>query len=400
MRLILISDDYEVYRTCCNILQLAQLGDVEIIVNPPQPFPAGDICIWDYQDSTPPDVFTAFNGTRVLIVSRKELSAFPSGLAEGINVVLRPATEATLSAFITSIDRHPARSRLAALSSDRDALLQLLFQANLKLQEYDHARTNFLARAAHDCRAPLTALAGYCSLLLKNQVGALTEEQHDILARMQSSINRLSRLSSEMFQLNIDSRMAAEPQIDVHPIEPSVQEALRQIAPLAAEKHISIDIDIHPHVASISFDAFRIEQVLINLLENSCKFTPQSGNITIRGYEYFWDRRRSMGPFAPVDDRRQSQIRRPNSYRLDISDTGPGVPPEHKNSIFEEYTSYRGSEDRSCGGLGLAICRMIITHHKGIIWADDSDYGAVFSFVLPFKRATQASMTRVARSSA
>ncbi len=107
-----------------------------------------------------------------------------------------------------------------------------------------------------------------------------------------------------------------------------------------------------------------------------------------------------MGPFVPIEERRKKQIQRPNSYRVDVSDTGPGIPEEHKNNIFEEYTSYSGSQDRSCGGLGLAICRMIVAHHKGVIWADNSQGGAVFSFVIPFQRATPAVIARAARSSA
>ena len=81
-------------------------------------------------------------------------------------------------------------------------MLQYLLQANLKLQEYDQDRTNFLAHSVHDFRAPLTAIQGYCSLLLDGQMGALTPEQTKILERMQRSVKRLARLTAGMLQMS------------------------------------------------------------------------------------------------------------------------------------------------------------------------------------------------------
>jgi signal transduction histidine kinase len=90
--------------------------------------------------------------------------------------------------------------------------------------------------------------------------------------------------------------------------------------------------------------------------------------IEIKGYPYYWDDR-SVNP-GLAGEQTLTDWEHPNGYRLDIRDTGPGIPPMHLGKIFEEYTSYGGGVDRSGGGLGLAICN-----------------GAVFSFVLPFHRA-------------
>jgi K+-sensing histidine kinase KdpD len=73
----------------------------------------------------------------------------------------------------------------------------------------------------------------------------------------------------------------------------------------------------------------------------------------------------------------------PNSYRLDFRESAKQIPSHQLESIFEEYTSYGGSQDRSGGGLGLAICKMIVSNHFGRIWAENSDFGPVFSVVLP-----------------
>lgn len=134
-----------------------------------------------------------------------------------------------------------------------------------------------------------------------------------------------------------------------------------------------------------------IEQVLINLLDNACKFTHRDGSIEVCGYPYFWERRFLLGGSAPGERRADSAspegVRLPNCYRINIRDTGPGIPPDRLSHIFEEYTSYAGPQDRSGGGLGLAICRLIMSRHEGHIWADSHKGGAIFSFVLPYRRA-------------
>jgi K+-sensing histidine kinase KdpD len=79
---------------------------------------------------------------------------------------------------------------------------------------------------------------------------------------------------------------------------------------------------------------------------------------------------------------------------VDISDSGPGVPSQLEEKIFEQYASYSGARDRSGGGLGLAICKAIVASHLGIIWATPSQDGGRFSFVLPLDPAEKASNGR------
>ena len=103
---------------------------------------------------------------------------------------------------------------------------------------------------------------------------------------------------------------------------------------------------------------------------------------------------RTSGSAAPPDRpfrRRRNggvtTVQEPNTYRIDIRDSGNAIPAEHIDHIFEEYTSYAGGRDRSGGGLGLAICRMIIAQHDGRVWAENTELGPMFSIVLPVYRA-------------
>ena len=176
-------------------------------------------------------------------------------------------------------------------------------------------------------------------------------------------------------------------------IRECIKQAVHELLPLALEKEVKVEaVRIQPPGAPLYFEASQIEQVLINLLDNACKFTPSGGSIEVTAGPYFWERRFLKGGTGPAN-RRGISDPSPNSYRIDIKDTGPGVPPDHAARIFEEYTSYAGARDRSGGGLGLAICRLILSRHNGQIWVDSHENGAVFSFVLPYKRGSQGNVS-------
>jgi len=208
---------------------------------------------------------------------------------------------------------------------------------------------------------------------------------------------KLSRMASAMFQLSIAPRAEVALDLQHSELRDCIHQALNEILPAGEEKRISIEVDVAPPMAPLLFEPRKMEQVLINLLDNACKFTPRFGTIQIKGYGYFWDRRMSGNTgVGSVVDRRGRDDKSPNCYRLDICDSGPGIPAAHLRKIFEEYTSYAGGVDRSGGGLGLAISRMIVHQHNGKIWAESGPEGAVFSFVLPSHRQDGVAMEQIA----
>ena len=282
-------------------------------------------------------------------------------------IVLKPANRATLEAFLTD-------AGVETLRSDRDALLQHVLRTNLKLQEYDQDRTNFLARVLHDLRAPLTAMQGYCGLILDGELGAVNPNQTDVLQRMRSSTQRMTRLVSSMFELSVAGRVERELRLEEGDIEGCINQALHDVSPLLREKEIFVDVQLDPPEQGMLIETPQIEQLLINLLENACKFTPRRGTIEIRGYSIYWDPEQ-----ADLEDSAMPT----NAYRIEIHDSGPGIDGSVLHSIFEEYTSYSGANDRSAG-LGLAICKLIVNSHGGKIWASSSK-GASFFVILPFE---------------
>jgi two-component system clock-associated histidine kinase SasA len=200
---------------------------------------------------------------------------------------------------------------------------------------------------------------------------------------MWQSTKRLSQMTSAMFELSIGRRVKRLPNLAKGEIRDCVEQAIHEATPISESKKLSLSVNLEYALGSLYFQASQIEQVLVNLLDNACKFTPQRGSIEIRGYPFFWERRGSRSSSAFEAERRKADSAEPNSYRIDIRGSGPLIPAELMGKIFEEYTSYGGGQDRSGGGLGLAICRMILSAHEGKVWAENTDEGPRFSFVLP-----------------
>jgi signal transduction histidine kinase len=196
-------------------------------------------------------------------------------------------------------------------------------------------------------------------------------------------------MASAMFQLSVGRHVKRRPELRPGDIRECLEQALHEITPFADEKGLAIRAELAPYDLPLYFEAGQIEQVLINLLDNACKFTPKSGSIDIRGYPVFWERRMTR-PSLPPAERRWRSTTEANTYRIDIQDSGSAIPEEHLERIFEEYTSYAGGRDRSGGGLGLAITRMIVNQHDGAVWAENTESGPMFSFVLPVYRREPA----------
>jgi len=397
MKIILISSDADLLELCGEIVATFAGHDAQLSVTTPENCTLdGDFYIWDSPASFDfPAGLPRESAKHLFLLHRNEVARFqqnPDSVEAAI--LLKPATRPALAAFLgmAASSFHHRLSSTSALRADRDEILQCLIQSNLKLQEYDQDRTNFLARALHDFRAPLTATCGYCGLLLSQSLGPITEDQKEVLQRMEHSIKRLSRMASGMFELSVGRQLKRRPDLREADIRECVEQAVHEINPFATSKRISISTDLDSIPGVLYIEPGEIEQAIINILDNACKYTPRQGDIEIRGYPFFWERR-GLQHSPPAEERRQMDTRTANSYRIDIRDSGPQIPREHLSQIFEEYTSYTGGQDRSGAGLGLAICRMIVTKHEGRVWCENTDDGPRFSFVIPSRRS-ELTMTK------
>jgi signal transduction histidine kinase len=390
MRILVVSDCLEPPAS------LGQRNDVNWISTAPDgPIGPADLYIWDYTPGLDLQhcVSTRGNAQHLVVTEPKYLDGFGS-IQNSVCILLKPVSPFTLKTCVElalrSWEARRQASELEALRLDRDVLLQYVLEVNLRLQEYDHERSNFLARALHDFRAPLTALLGYCGLLAEGKLGTVNQSQQDLLNRMRNSTRRLARLVGGTLELLIQGRFEKVPKLCAADIEEIFKEALHDIYPFLEDKHLDVNVQMQAPEGLLLFEPEQLQQVFVNLLENSCKFTPRNGEVLVHGY-----------PFCHVEWQRHGQysVDSPglgpmNAYRVDICDSGPGVGVGVSEHIFEAYTSYPDLTDRSGAGLGLAICKAIITAHAGKIWATPSQEGGQFSFILPLHASDRPSLER------
>ena len=218
MKVVLISSDRDLYTLCREILDGLTGYDWHLLAATPPTCPSdADFYIWDCHGKIeiPPELAHRLS-KHLFLVHRNDIAKLHQNLGSvEAPILLKPVTRASLSAFL-GLAAAASQEQIAAANSlraDRDEMLQCLIQSNLQLQEYDQDRTNFLARAVHDFRAPLTATSGYCGLLLSEALGPLNEDQKEVLRRMQHSTKRLSRMASAMFELSVGRHVKRQPDL-------------------------------------------------------------------------------------------------------------------------------------------------------------------------------------------
>jgi signal transduction histidine kinase len=221
--------------------------------------------------------------------------------------------------------------------------------------------------------------------VLDAKVGPLAHEQALVMGRIWRNVERLSRFVSTISDLSVGRNSESRQKYKPGNIEDCVEAAIQEMEPMLRDRRIEISVKLLPPSGALYFHESHIEQVIVNLLENSCRFSERGGTIRVAGYPYFGD---SYNRAGNGSDRRRPVTGAEgfDSYRVDISDTGPAIPPDLLERTFAQSSQYGGPQDRSGAGLGLAIARMLVEQHNGRVWAESHEpAGATFCVVLPYK---------------
>lgn len=265
-------------------------------------------------------------------------------------------------------------------------------QAYAELQERFRRTTNALGSAAHDLKTPLAILNGYVELLQSEKLGALNTRQREVLGDMQSSGRRLQRFILDFLTYSALETGGLLMKFDKGNINDCLSEVCRLWSTRFQEKGLALYFLPNEKLPAFAFDSPKLERVISNLLENSFKFVPQGGTVWLHAEPYMWERRSTSQP-AKSGERRRQDISQPNSVKVSVSDTGPGIPAEFHQEVFDDFFRLPGSENQDGMGLGLAIVRRLVQGMGGKVWVEsDSGAGCKFSFLLPFKPSSISSV--------
>src|SRR5438132_625814 len=291
--------------------------------------------------------------------------------------------ESAIAAELYSVDPQSAETGHAPAQ---------LVQEYTQLRERFLRTTNALASATHDLKTPLAILNGYMELLASEKLGSLNERQREVLRDMHSSGQRLQQFIQDFLSFSVLETGEMRMQYETGDMNASLSEVCRLWSHRFQEKGLALYFLANDKLAHFAFDSAKVQRVISNLLENASKFTVAGGTVWLHAEPYMWERRSTVKPGISSERRRQNDPL-PNSVKVSVSDTGPGIPAEYHIEVFDDFFRLPQTENQSDGmGLGLAIARRLVNNMGGKIWVEsEPGAGCKFSFIIPLKPLASAS---------
>lgn len=241
-----------------------------------------------------------------------------------------------------------------------DRLLKKEIAAHLKTKELLSLREGFLAIVSHDLKNPLGAISSCAEMVLKGITNEKLGPETKDWVRL---IKRNADTSLRMINDILDMERITNDKLEIHTAKNHLASIIKDVIDsffhMASTKKIEIQFNPDEKCGHIFCDRDRILQVLSNLMCNAVKFTPDRGTILIK------------------------TVAKDNEVMVSVCDTGPGIPPEKMNTIFERYEQLK-SKNRSGLGLGLYISKTLIEAHGGKIWVESKvGEGTQLNFTIP-----------------
>jgi signal transduction histidine kinase len=291
---------------------------------------------------------------RIELRRRDELG----GLADELN-----GMAASLQASVQGLEQ-----KVEERTRELQKALAELSRKGRQLEVVSQHKSDFLANMSHELRTPLNAIIGFSQVLRQRLFGPINEKQEEYLDDILSSGNHLLSLINDVLDL---SKVEAG-QVELEVASFSVREALERGVVMVREpatRHgVRLSLELAPGVDLVEGDERRLRQVIFNLLSNAVKFTPEGGEVVL------------------------ATASRDHEVLISVTDTGPGIPLEDHERIFEEFQQTDvGVRQREGTGLGLALSKRLVELHGGSIWVEsEPGKGSRFVFTLPAKEADHA----------
>jgi signal transduction histidine kinase len=256
----------------------------------------------------------------------------------------------------------------STIALENARLFDEIAQQSRELEIASQHKSQFVANMSHELRTPLAAMLGYAELLQEGIYGTLPEKSLPILARIRSNGKHLLGLINTVLDISKIEAGQFKLNLGEYALCSIVDTVMVATESLAATKKLAFRTEVAKGLPYGLGDELRLTQVLLNLVGNAIKFT-DAGEVCITGSA-------QNGHFA-----------------LSVSDTGPGIPPEECERIFEKFRQVDSSNTRAKGGtgLGLAITREIVEMHGGRIWVESMlGQGSTFRMELPVRAVAAA----------
>ena len=256
--------------------------------------------------------------------------------------------------------------------------------------EIDRMKSEFVSLVSHELRTPLTSIIGFISLILAEKMGKINQKQREGLGRAHRQSKRLAALIEDLLDVSRIEAGRIEMKQERVCMGKIAQRRIEELRPQADEKAITLCMKAQPNLPDSIGDTDRIGQVFINLIGNAIKFTPPNGKVTVR---ISIIEQRDLEDIlkrtpAVVADWYKRNGNVTDVFHVEVIDTGPGIPIEEREKVFDKFHQLGSVQTRQQGGtgLGLSIAAGIVEAHGGKLWLDigDNGQGCNFQFFIPF----------------
>ena len=250
-----------------------------------------------------------------------------------------------------------------AIAIENAHAYELEREAARQLREAEEMRRRFLANMSHELREPLTNIIGFSRVILKGIDGPISDQQRNDLEIVYANGQHLLGLINDLLDVAQIEAGLMELEFKEVDLRELIQSVMATTSALVRDKDIQLRQEIHPELPPIEADGTRLRQVLLKLLTNAAKFTDR-GSITVRAWP------------------------KGNQIQVAVADTGPGIPRENHERVFECFEQGETGVKRPEGiGVGLALCKEFVEMHGGRIWVESQEgVGSTFTFTLPVRR--------------
>jgi len=252
----------------------------------------------------------------------------------------------------------------SALAIQNARLFREIADKSAQLEAASRHKSEFLANMSHELRTPLNAIIGFSEVLVDRMFGELNEKQDEYLKDIYASGQHLLSLINDILDLSKIEAGRMELEVTDFDLPSAIDNALTLVRERATRRGITLGRTIDEHLGMLRGDERKVKQVLLNLLSNALKFTPEGGRIDVS---------------ARLQD---------GAAEIAVADTGVGIAPEDQEAVFEEFRQVGTADKKVEGtGLGLALSRKFIELHGGRIWVKSQvGHGSTFTFTLPVRR--------------
>jgi signal transduction histidine kinase len=243
--------------------------------------------------------------------------------------------------------------KAARYAVERHRLLRALDRARREEQDI---KDRLFSHVSHELRSPLNVIYQFTSILLDGLAGDLLPKQREYVETVYRNAHQLTKMIGDLFDVTRAGTGVLRVEARKLSLETVVLDVADEHRPTATSREVSLEIDIAHDLPAVLGDPERLRQVLTNLVDNALKFTPPSGEIRIR---------------ARLNPDTDSEV------LVSVKDTGVGIPTDALELVFERLHQEQNGQwaSRKGLGLGLYICRELITRHGGRIWATSEDQG-------------------------